>query len=62
MCSWYVTHLTQLVNLLFSGDMLGLGFGIKNCASFLVASVFGLSFVFDAQDLNKETTHRIASS
>ena len=32
----YVIHSTQLVNLLFSCDMLGLGFGIKNCTSFLV--------------------------
>ena len=42
----YVIHLTQLVSLLFSGDMLGHGFGIKNYPSFLVASMFGLSFVF----------------
>ena len=42
----YVIHFTQLVNLLFSCDSLGLGFGIKNCPSFLVACMFGLSFVF----------------
>ena len=37
----YVIHLSQLLNLLFSRYMLGLGFGIKNCSSFLVASVCG---------------------
>ena len=42
----YVIHVTQLINLLFSLDMLGLGFGIKNCPSFLVASMFGLNIVF----------------
>ena len=40
-----VIHLTHLVNLQFSGDMLGLGSGIKNHPSFLVAGMFGLSFV-----------------
>ena len=41
----YVIHLTQLLNLLSSFDMLGLGFGIKNCPSFLVACMFGLDLV-----------------
>ena len=42
----YVIQLTELVNLRFSGDMLGLGFGIRDCPSFLVGIMFGLSFVF----------------
>ena len=42
----YVIHLTPSVNLLFSCDMLGLGFGIKNCPSFLVACMFGLNTFF----------------
>ena len=36
----------QSVNFLFSSDMLGLGFGIKNCPSFLLAKMFGLGIVF----------------
>ena len=42
----YVIHFTQLVNLLFSCHLFGLGFGVKNCARFLVASMFGLNIVF----------------
>ena len=45
-CGWVRAPSTQLVNLLFSCDMLGLGFGKKNCPSFLMASMFGLCFVF----------------
>ena len=40
----YVIHFTLLVNLLFSCYMLGLGFGIKNCPSFLVASLFWVEY------------------
>ena len=39
----YVIHFTQLLNLLSSFDMLGLGLGIKNCPSFLVACMFVLN-------------------
>ena len=39
----YVIPFTQLLNLLSSCDMLRLGFGIKNCSSFLVACMFGLN-------------------
>ena len=40
----YVIHVAQLINLLFSLDMLGLGFGIKNCPSFLGASVVWVQY------------------
>ena len=33
-------HFTLLINLLFSCNLLGLGVGVKNCTSFLVACVF----------------------
>ena len=46
MCvSGYVIHLTQLVILLLSFNSWGLGFGIKNCPSFLVACMFGVNIV-----------------
>ena len=41
----YIIHIIHLLNLLFSFDMLGLGFGIKNCPSFLVPCMFGLDIV-----------------
>ena len=41
----YAIHLTQLLNLLSSFDMLVLRFGFKNCPSFLVACMFGLDIV-----------------
>ena len=41
----YVIHLAHLTNLLSYFDVLGLGFGIKNCQCFLVACMFGLEIV-----------------
>ena len=42
----YAVHFALFINFLSSCDMLGLGFEIKNCPSFLEAGMFGLSFVF----------------
>ena len=40
----YAVHFALFINFLSSCDMLGLGFEIKNCPSFLEAGMFGLSF------------------
>ena len=41
----YIIHVTHMINLLSSCDMLCLGLGIKNCTNFLVAWMFGVGLV-----------------